>query len=64
MCSDLNILYLCGLYSENNCHSNFDNSPQEKVKQMKIYQKVKEVYQELREHITENINYKLTEKYE
>ena len=33
MCSDLNILYLCGIYSNNNCHSNFDNSAQEKLKQ-------------------------------
>lgn len=64
MFSDLNVLYLCGLYSENNCHNNFDNFPQEKVKQMKIYLKVKEVYEELKEQITEKINYKLTEKYE
>jgi len=58
MCSDSNILYLCGLYSDNNCHSNFDNSPQEKVKEMKIYPKVQEIFKQLEQEITERINYK------
>lgn len=58
MCSDLNVLYLCGLYSDNNCHNNFDNFPQEKVKQMKIYPKVQEIFKQLEEEITEKINYK------
>jgi uncharacterized lipoprotein YehR (DUF1307 family) len=64
MCSDLNILYLCGLYSDNNCHSNFDNFSQEKVKEMKIFPKVQEVFKQLEQGITEKINYKHRDKYE
>lgn len=63
MCSDLNVLYLCGLYSNNYCHNNFDNFPQEKVKQMKIYPKVQEIFKQLEEEITEKINYKHRELY-
>ena len=63
MCSDLNVLYLCGLYSSNNCHNNFDNFPQEKVKQMIIYPKVQDIFKQLEEGITENINYKHRELY-
>ncbi len=63
MCSDENVLYLCGLFSSNNCHSNFDNFPQEKVKQMKIYPKVKEKFKQLEEQITEKLNYKHYELY-
>jgi hypothetical protein len=58
MCSDLNVLYLCGLYSDKNCHNNFDNFTQEKVKEMKIYTKVQEIFKQLEEEITEKINYK------
>lgn len=63
--NDLNVIYLCGMYcSGNNCHSVFDNSAQEKVKQMKIYPIVKERFQELLPHITEKLNYKHYDKYE
>ncbi len=64
MCSDLNILYLCGMYSDKQCHTNFDNFPQEKVKEMKIYPKVQEIFKELEEEITEKINYKHRDLYE
>jgi hypothetical protein len=64
MCSDLNVLYLCGMYSNNQCHTNFDNFPQEKVKQMKIYPKIRDIFLELKEEITEALNYKQTEKFE
>lgn len=64
MCNDLNVLYLCGLYSDNDCHSKFDNSPQEKVKQMKIYPKVQEIFKQLEEEIIEKINYKHYDLYE
>jgi hypothetical protein len=64
MCSDLNVLYLCGLYSNNECHSKFDNSAQEKVKEMKIYPKVQEIFKQLEEEITEKINYKHRDLYE
>jgi hypothetical protein len=64
MCSDLNVLYLCGLYSDNNCHYNLDNFPKEKVREMKIFPKVQELYKQLHSEITEKLNYKLTERYE
>lgn len=61
---DSNILYLCGMYSKNNCHSNYDNFPAEKVKEMNIYPKVQEVFKQLEEKITEKINYKVYDRYE
>lgn len=64
MCSDLNILYLCGLYSAKECHLKFDNLPQEKIKQMKIYPKVQEAFKNLMPIISENINYKHNERFE
>ena len=64
MCSDLNVLYLCGLYSDKECHSKFDNSPQEKVKEMGIYPKVQEIFKQLEEEVTEKINYKHRDLYE
>ncbi len=63
MCNDLNVLYLCGMYSSNQCHSNFDNSAQEKVKQMKIFPKIEELFKQLEQEITEKINYKVYERY-
>ena len=63
MCSDLNILYLCGLYSDNNCHSNYDNFAQEKVKEMNIFPKIQKVFKELEKTITEKINYKHRDLY-
>lgn len=63
MCLDLNVLYLCGMFSSNQCHSNYDNFSQEKVKEMEIYSKVKGVFKELEETITEKINYKHRDLY-
>ena len=64
MCSDLNVLYLCGLYSDKECHSKFDNSVQEKVREMNIYPKVQDIFKQLEEEITEKINYKHRDLYE
>jgi hypothetical protein len=64
MRSDNNVLYLCGMYSHNQCHSNFDNWSAEKIKEMKIFPKVQQLFKELQEDITENINYKIYDKYE
>lgn len=55
---DSNVLYLCGMFSENNCHAKYDNGSNEAVKNMKIFQKVSERFEELQELITEKINYK------
>lgn len=61
---DNNVLYLCGMYSINNCHSNYDNFPAEKVKEMKIYPKIQGAFKQLEENITEKINYKHYDRYQ
>jgi len=62
--NDLNIIYLCGQYSASQCHTNFDSWSIDKVKEMKIYPKIKEIFAEIKDQITEKINYKITDKYE
>lgn len=64
MCNDLNVLYLCGMFSENQCHTNFDTFSHEKIKQMKIYPKVQTAFKQLQEEITEKLNYKHYNLYE
>lgn len=63
MCLDLNVLYLCGMFSNKQCHANYDNFPQEKVKEMKIFEKVRKTFTELEQTITEKINYKHRDLY-
>ena len=60
---DRNVLYLCSWKSNNNCHGIFDNSTIEKVKQMSVYPKIILKFAELESDITENINYKVYDKY-
>lgn len=64
MCSDLNVLYLCGLYSNNNCHYNFDNFAQEEIRTMNIFPKTQLAFEQLKNNITEKITYKHYEKFE
>ena len=61
--NDLNVLYLCGMWSNSQCHSNYDNYPTAKVKEMNIFPKVAERFKELEEEITEKITYKTEERY-
>ncbi len=61
--NDLNVLYLCGMWSNSQCHSNYDNYPTTKVKEMKIFSKVAERFQILQEEITEKLTYKTEERY-
>lgn len=61
---DLNILYLCCRNSQNNCHSKLDNSPHEIVKDMKIYTKIQETFNKLKEKIQENLTWKDYELFE
>ena len=63
MCLDTNVLYLCGMYSDKQCHSNYDNWTVEKIKEMKIFDKVNQIFKELEKIITEKINYKVYERY-
>lgn len=64
MCDNLNVLYLCGMFSDKQCHTNFDTFSQEKIKQMKIYSKVQKIFIQLQEKITEKLNYKHYNLYE
>jgi len=61
--NNLNWIPLCGMYSSNQCHTNFDNLPIEKVKEMKIYSKIILIFAELETIITEKITYKHYDKY-
>lgn len=61
--NDKNVMYLCGRFSNNQCHTNFDNQALEKVKKMNIYPKVMRIFAELESIITEKITYKHYEKY-
>lgn len=60
---DLNVVYLCGMFSSNNCHSNFDGWPEKKVKDMEIYPKINRIFAELEPIIEEKITYKTYERY-
>ena len=37
MCEDENVIYLCGMYSDNNCHANFDNWGIDRIQNMNIF---------------------------
>jgi len=61
--NDKNVIYLCGQYSTNQCHTNFDNFPLKKVKEMLIYPEIIRIFAEIEDSITERIPYKVYEKY-
>lgn len=61
--NDNNVLYLCGMWSVSQCHSNYDNLPTIKVKEMKIFGKVSERFRILEEEVAEKITYKTEERY-
>lgn len=63
-CNNLNVLYLCGIYSNNQCHNNFDNFSIQEIKKMTIFPKVQLMFKELKSYIEEPITYKHYEKYE
>lgn len=60
---DENVIYLCGLYSKNGCHSKFDSSENKKFKEMLVYPKISIKFVELENKITETINYKTYDRY-
>ena len=61
--NDSNVLYLCGLYSENNCHYMYDNLSNDGVKEMRIFPLVSEKYKELILVLTERLNWKINDRY-
>lgn len=61
---DENVIFLCSWRSENNCHGKFDNSTNEKFKQMNVFAMVAEIFKELSDRVKEKINFKTRERYE
>lgn len=61
--NDKNVIYLCGMWSEKQCHTNYDNLPADKLRKMKIFPHIVDTFNLLQEEITEKINYKTEERY-
>lgn len=59
---DENIIYLCG-YLQENCHGSFDNISNEGLKKMNIYDEVVLRFKYLINFISEDINYKIKDRY-
>lgn len=61
--NDLNVIYLCGWSSKNNCHAKFDNYSLDKVKSMNCYKECRDRFAEIESDIEENISYKYYDKW-
>ncbi|MFT5662608.1 MAG: hypothetical protein ACI9TV_003265 [Sulfurimonas sp.] len=61
--NDENVVYMCGMYSTSQCHTNFDNFPIDKFQEMLVFSQISHIFAELEEKITEKINYKVYDKY-
>ena len=62
MCDDDNAVYLCSWKGLNNCHSLYDGS-NEQLQSLNIFLEEKEIIEQLLEKVTENINYKLYDRW-
>lgn len=62
--NDDNVIYLCGMYSANQCHTNFDTFTVEKFQKMLVFTKAAEIFKELELLVTEKIPYKVYDKFE
>ena len=62
-CLDNNVVYLCGMYSSNMCHSKYDGT-NEQLQSLNIFSAEKEIIKELLEKVTEKYNWKLTDRWE
>lgn len=63
MCDDDNVVYLGGRFSNCGCHSLYDGT-NEQLQAMTIFLSEKEIIKQLLEKVTENINYKLYDKWQ
>lgn len=61
---DENVIYMCGMYSENQCHTNFDTFSVKKFRKMLVFNKVSLIFDNLKNKVKEKINYKIYERYE
>ena len=62
MCDDDNVVYLCGMYSNNMCHSKYDGT-NEQLQSLNIFSAEKEIVKELLEKVTEKYNWKILERW-
>ena len=62
MCDDDNVVYLCGMYSDNMCHSKYDGT-NEQLQSLNIFSAEKEIIKELLEKVTEKYNWKILERW-
>lgn len=62
-CDDENVVYLGGRFSSCGCHSLYDGS-NEQLQSLSIFSAEKEIVKELLQKVTENINYKLYDKWQ
>ena len=62
MCDDDNVVYLGGRFSSCGCHSLYDGT-NEQLQSLNIFLAEKEIIKELLEKVTENYNYKITDKW-
>lgn len=61
--NDDNVIYLCGMYSSNQCHTNFDSFPIEKFQEMLVFNQISAIFAKLENIVTEKISYKVYDKY-
>lgn len=61
---DDNVIYLCGFNTTQNCHSKYDNLPNEKMRQMNIFDKVSGIFSKLEDKIEERIHWKDYDRWE
>ena len=62
-CDDDNVVYLGGRFSSCGCHSLYDGT-NEQLQSLNIFSAEKEIVKELLEKVTEQINYKIYEKWQ
>lgn len=63
MCDDDNVVYLGGRFSSCGCHSLYDGT-NEQLQSLSIFPTEKEIIKELLKKTTENINYKLYDRWQ
>lgn len=61
-CDDENVVYLCGMYSNNQCHSKYDGT-NEQLQSLSIFSSEKEIIKELLEKVTEKYNWKILDRW-
>ena len=62
-CDDDNVVYLGGRFSSCGCHSLYDGT-NEQLQSLSIFSAEKEIVKELLEKVTEEINYKIYDKWQ